>query len=101
MNDVRVADKCVTVSVEIGSKEWANESLRWFLREILYSPTWQGHPYFKILIGEDLAERLVEKGFPWQAERIRNHLHRWLKSIACRSRGPDTLSNGERERGSP
>ena len=89
------------------SKNWANKLLKWFLREVLYSSTWKAHPYYKILIGNDFIDRLEEKGYPWQAERIRNHLHRWMKLISCTrakrevffpsSRARDTLSK-KRER---
>ena len=75
----------------------ANETLRWFLNEILYAETWKAHPYYKILIGSDVASRLDEKGFSWQAERLRNHLRRWMKSISCKSPERfDTLSKKER-----
>ena len=67
-----------------GSKEWANDLLRWFLRDILYKKTWVFHPYNKIIVAYDVIDQLESRGFPWQAERVRNHLHRWMKNISCK-----------------
>lgn len=81
-----------------GSKEWANDLLRWFLRDILYKKTWVFHPYNKIIVAYDVIDQLESWGFVWQAERVRNHLHRWMKNISCtRARARD-LSRSERER---
>lgn len=95
-----------TVIVKKGffSKEWANDLLRWFLKEILYADCWIRHPYNKILIADEIIDRLNEKGYPWQAARVKNHLHRWMSSISedprsIASLAPqsgDTLA-GERE----
>jgi hypothetical protein len=70
-----------------GSKEWANECLRWFLQEILYTDTWKAHPYYKLFLGQHLALDLESEGFTWQASRIRNHVHKWLAS--CKPEGFD------------
>lgn len=63
-----------------GSKAWANEQVSWFCREILYSSTWSAHPFLKVILGVHLAKQLDGLGFWWQAERIRNHIHRWGKT---------------------
>ena len=88
-------------SCVVGSKEWANDLLRWFLNEILYADTWVHHPYNKLIVGYDIIDRLDDYGFWWQSARVKNHLHRWKKNISCtRARARDTLSIGERERSS-
>jgi len=85
-------------SCVIGSKKWANNLLRWFLREILYSDVWINHPYNKLILGYDIVDRLNSYGFLWQAERVNNHLHRWMKKISCtRAHARDTLDQRERE----
>jgi len=79
-------------SCVFGSKEWANDLLRWFLREILYKKTWVHHPYNKIIVAYDVIDQFESRGFVWQAERVRNHLHRWMKNISCtRARARDPL----------
>ena len=80
----------------IGSKEWANDLLRWFLREILYADCWNNHPHNKIVLAYVVIDRLNDYGFFWQSARLRNHLHRWKKSCT-RARARDTLSK-RRER---
>lgn len=88
-----------------GSKKWANDLLRWFLREILYKETWVHHPYNKIIVSYDVISQLESFGFVWQAERVRNHLHLWMKKISCTRaaldpasvRARDTLDQRERE----
>jgi len=89
MNDkIRRLNKAFCVEkprvLDAGSRARANEKLRWFLNEILFAETWIHHPYNKILVGYDIIDQLEREGFPWQAERIRNHLHRWMKSISCK-----------------
>lgn len=80
-----------------GSKEWANELLRWFLREILYADTWVKHPYNKLIVGYDIVDQLESHGFWWQAERVKNHLHRWMRSISCTAESREPLDlRGER-----
>jgi len=62
----------------IWSKAWANDLLRGFLRDVLYADTWKNHPEYKVIIAKITAEDLRCHGFPWQAERILNHLHKWM-----------------------
>jgi len=64
--------------VFLHSKDWANDLLRGFLRDVLYADTWKNHPEYKVIIGKITAEDLLRHGFPWQAERILNHLHKWM-----------------------
>ena len=63
------------------SKLWANDLLRYFLREILYNDSvWIHHAHNKVILANSFVDLLQSHGYGWQAERIRNHLHRWLKS---------------------
>jgi hypothetical protein len=62
---------------EYGSKAWANDLLRWFLREILYAETWKNHPEYKVILGKVIIEDLRSHGYFWQADRVINHLNRW------------------------
>lgn len=76
----------------------ANRKLRWFLHEVLYAETWVKHPYNKVIVGYDIIDQLEYAGFWWQAERLKNHLHRWMRSTTCKDpQILDTLSIGERE----
>jgi len=78
---------------------YANQKLRWFLSDILYSDTWEKHPENKVLLARVLISRLEDEGYYWQAERLRNHLHRWMASQKCLYAKPqlgDTLSDRER-----
>jgi hypothetical protein len=77
------------------SRDEANEKLRWFLREILYADTWIRHPYNKVIVGLDVIDSLEFEGFFWQADRVRNHLHRWMRSLALQPRKADTPREGE------
>lgn len=62
------------------SKLDANDKLRWFLREILYKKTWTQHPEYKVILGKIVAEDLRLHGFSWQADRVLNHLRRWMRA---------------------
>lgn len=73
-----------------GSMEWANDILRWFLRDILYEKTWVYHPYNKLIVGYDVIDRLEAHGFWWQSARVKNQMHLWMKR-SCKSEGFDTL----------
>lgn len=81
-----------------GSKKWANDLLRWFLREILYAPTWENHPSYKIIVAKVIIYDLERAGFPWQRDRVINHLNRWKKKlglkynfrVSCKAEGLDT-----------
>jgi hypothetical protein len=64
----------------------ANETLRWFLREILYAEVWKAHPYYKLILGFYLANDLEIHGFWWQSKRLLNHLHRWMKGLSQEER---------------
>ena len=63
----------------IGSKEWGNRKVSYFTREILYADTWIRFPFYKILVVKSAIKDLEFYGLWWQAERLRNHLHRWMK----------------------
>jgi len=68
-------------------KNWANEKLRWFLREILYSPSWEKHPQNKVILARQIISDLEDHGFWWQAARVENHLHRWMAQQKGKGRG--------------
>jgi len=74
----------VNLTVSVKNKDWANDLLRWFLKDILYADVWVFHPYNKLIVGYDVIDRLELHGFWWQASRIRNHVHRWMKKISCK-----------------
>ncbi len=91
-------------SVSGYTKERANDLLRWFLREILYSDTWKRRPHYKIILGQVIAEELFSYGFKWQGNRVLNHIHKFkLKQkisldVSCRIRkDPDTPLRKEGE----
>jgi len=54
--------------------------LKWVLREIIYKKTWTQYPLYKIIVAKLVAEDLRLHGFSWQANRVLNHLHRWMRS---------------------
>lgn len=60
---------------EFGSKEWANDQLKFailVLKGQCGGKRWKGNLQMALII----KERLEEKGFTWQAERIENWIHR-------------------------
>ena len=73
----------INLTVSVKNKDWANDLLRWFLKDILYADCWKAHPYCKLLVSFDVVDQLESSGFWWQASRIRNHVHRWMKKISC------------------
>jgi hypothetical protein len=94
-NNVEVKNKIYVLNR--GSKAWANDLLRYFLRDILYNKEcWIRHPYNKILLGYDVIDQLESYGYFWQSSRVKNHIHRWMKSLSCRSVGPDISLKRER-----
>jgi len=84
--------------ISIFGKEWANETLRWFLRDILYADTWvlPHNRKFKVILANVLIERLESYGFGWQADRMRNHVYRWMRMQKVVYAEGDTLSDRER-----
>lgn len=62
------------------SDEWANSKLRWFI-QFLKEDTWKNHPYFKIVTAWQIEDILRCAGYSWQADRVLNHLHVWMKGI--------------------
>ena len=63
------------------SEDSANRRLRWFI-EFLKEDTWKDHPYFKIVTAWQIEDILRCAGYGWHADRVKNHLHRWMKSIS-------------------
>lgn len=64
-----------------GSKDWADESLRYLLQLLGDNNTWNlSHNwYFKRLVSFIIIERLREYGFSWHVKVGSGHFHRWLK----------------------
>lgn len=60
---------------EYGSKEWANEQLRFailVLKGQCGGKRWKGNLQIALLV----KEGLLEHGFVWQAARVENWIHR-------------------------
>ena len=68
------------------SEDSANRRLRWFI-EFLKEDTWKDHPYFKIVTAWQIEDILRCAGYSWQADRVLNHLHAWMKSISLLEKG--------------
>ena len=80
------------------SKAWANGLLRY---GILVLKVWWRRPAstrlgigYKIRLIESFIGQLENEGFSWQADRLANHLHRYLASLQAK---PDTPPRGEEE----
>jgi hypothetical protein len=74
------------------TKEEANRSLCWFIDYVLRDPL--VNPLHARLIGQDLANRVRVAGYWWQADRIENHLHRFLKSLQPKADPPRERRGG-------
>ena len=60
--------------------DFANFRLSWFLNSVLYDESvWVHFPYYKIVLGEFIAECLRKEGFWFQSSRLKNHLNLWKK----------------------
>lgn len=74
----------------LGSRAWANETLRWIIG-FLKEDSWNSRPYYKVIVAKACAEDLKVHGFHWQSRRVLNHLFLYLKnrkvdisvSVAC------------------
>lgn len=91
----------MTLKDEIGykpfSEDSANRRLKWFI-DFLKEDTWTNHPYFKIVTAWNVEDILRCAGYSWHADRVKNHLHRWLKSISLLEKGRlDKLASQKRE----
>jgi len=64
-----------------GSKEWADDSLKYFLSLLGDNSTWNlPHNWFcKRVVGFLILERLADQGFDWHHKVGSGHFHRWLK----------------------
>jgi hypothetical protein len=61
-----------------GSREWANEQLRWIISELKAEAS-KGSAFRwrqGLFLALHVKERLLDLGFPWQAARIENWIHR-------------------------
>lgn len=94
----------------IGSVSWANDLLRWAISLLKDDSTWKDRPTYKLILIRSVVADLRFYGFKWQAVRLLNQLHLWMKkqktldvSVSCKivaSNDFDSLSIGERERAS-
>lgn len=62
------------------SEDSANRRLKWFIA-FLKEDTWKNQPYFKIVTAWQIEDILRCAGYSWQADRVLNHLHAWMKGI--------------------
>lgn len=64
-----------------GSKEWADDQLRYLLSLLGDTTTWNlPHNWFcKRVVSFLILERLREAGFQWHYTVGSGHFHRWLK----------------------
>lgn len=75
------------------SKEWANDLLRSGIRELKNKGRDRKARFLEVITYIGL---LMEEGFWWQAERLRNHLHRHWRHLQDPSGDPDP-PGGEEE----
>jgi hypothetical protein len=74
-------------------KAWANDLLRYFIHEILGDP-WP-RVQNVVIVALEIEDNLRAHGFPWQADRVLNHLYRFMQS--CNAEGVDSPLGGEEE----
>ena len=76
---------------EWGSRDWANEQLRFAIKVLqgkCGGARWKGNLQLALIV----KDRLLERGFTWQAERVENWIHR------LQPRKVDSLEGDEGER---
>jgi len=63
-----------------GTKDWADEQLRYLLGLFGDNSTWNlGHNWYcKLVVAGVIIDRLKEVGFEWHHEVGSGHFHRWL-----------------------
>ena len=71
-----------------GSKDWADESLRYVLSLLGDNSTWNlpHNWYVKRVVCHVILERLREAGFEWHHKVGSGHFHRWLKRKSWEAR---------------
>jgi len=77
-----------------GSVPWANEQLRFAIKVLkgrCGGHRWKGNLQLALII----KDRLLGKGYTWQAERIENYIHRIQRLQRARA---DSLARDEGER---
>lgn len=76
--DLKVSQKSIS---EFGSKEWANEQLRFAIKVLkgkCGGSRWKGNLQLALIV----KDRLLVRGYTWQAERIENWIHRLQRARA-------------------
>lgn len=77
-------EKNVSIQGSIFNKEWANRQLSFAIRELKdASRRWEN----RLLVAIYIKNRLRDFGFPWQAERVENWIHRLQPRLADFSEG--------------
>jgi len=64
-------------------KAWANELLSYSTRQLYDKSTWNlpHNIQNKIIVTQCNIDLLESAGFWWQAQRLANHLHRWIRDV--------------------
>jgi len=64
-----------------GSKEWADEQLRYLLGLLSDNSTWNlpHNWYAKRVVAHMILQRFKDGGFDWHFKVGSGHFHRWLK----------------------
>jgi len=76
--DLKVSPKPIS---EYGSVDWANEQLRFTIKVLkgrCGGHRWKGNLQLALII----KDRLLARGYTWQAERIENWIHRLQRAHA-------------------
>ena len=70
-----------TIVKHYGSKDWADDSLKYLLGLLSDNSTWNlSHNWhMKRVVASLILERLKEAGFDWHVKVASGHFHRWLK----------------------
>jgi len=65
----------------LGSKDWADDQLRYLLSLLGDNSTWnRPHNFYcKRVVAFIILERLADQGFEWHHKVGSGHFHRWLK----------------------
>lgn len=78
----KISQKSIkSVTLYWGTKEWADDQLRYLLGLLGDNSTWNlpHNWYFKRVVAFIIIERLKEAGFYWHVQVASGHFHRWLK----------------------
>jgi predicted alpha-1,6-mannanase (GH76 family) len=91
LSDAVSTDKVCPVAGSYGSKDWANEQLRRFIR-VLKSDIGHSNARNLCTLARETEEDLRSAGFWWQADRVSNHLNSYLRD--CQGQRPRGVHSG-------